>query len=1578
MDCSLRSFLGSNALIRCFRLWVMICLLWSLYHPAAHGGITEFNNSSGITITDSSTATPYPSTITVSGITDSVIGVRVKINGFTHAFPDDVDAFLVSPGGQVCALFSDAGGSADAVNLNLVFDDAALTVIPDSSALTSATYRPANYTATESLPPGGTGVIGTYLTALAANGANGDWKLFIKDDGSGDAGTITSWSVVIETGIANPEISPEQPSGSPLSINQIVQFNDQVVSTTSASKTFTLKNLGVTPLLISSVTTTGGNNGEFSVNTSAMASGIPANGQTTFSVSFTPSVVGPKSTTLRITSNDADESVFDVSLQGNGVIASPEIVVEAPSGSPSSGPSPVQFSDQRINTASPGMPITIRNTGTAPLLLSSVTLVGGNASEFSLSTIGMLTSIPAGGNTIISMTFTPQSLGLRSTTLRVLSNDTDESVLDIPFAGQGTPNGIVIINPIDSNPLVNGVGGPVFGAVPLGARLPLTFTINNTSLSRLAIGRMWIDGADANDFVISEYPPIAISSAGTFKIDFAPTAVGVRTAVLHVVSSDALNTPFTTTLTGTGQAAAVGSLQVSIQPAIAANAGARWQVDNGPWRTSGAIASNLSVGNHNVTFTKASGYVAPVSRQVTITAGQTAVVVGNYNFPQLNLSQTSPIQSGDSVSYGSVATSQELSKTFTVTNSGTANLTALSVIITGANESDFDVATAPATSVSVGAATTFVVRFRPGSSGLRSAVMHVQSNAPGTSPFDVNFVGSGIPGTATASVQVHLGPTTAVADGARWRIDGGAWRKTGASVIVSAGTHRIGFEVGARFATPSEQVIQMPPGGARIVNVTFQPTGGPLDNWAGRASNPVGSGAINIAFGNGKFVAVDGGLASSTDGVNWTRARIETPAIVNSVLFAHGLFIAVGDGGLIYTSPNGEDWTKRDAGTVVGNLHGSIYANGKFVSIGSSAWILTSIDGTSWIPVTGTTNLYNYLHGVSFDGGQYVAVGWGSILTSLDAVNWTARAAAYGTEGPFLDIEYGVGMQLITGSLGYLTSTDGLLWVATPTRPVFTADPSAATGNHTQAFGNGVYVSVGGQDGLKTSTDGVNWTSHRATDPSLYYGFAFGGGTYVAVGDGGIIKSSTDAVTWFNRASGLPPNATLYAAAHGNGRFVTVGSSGNILTSENGISWTSRASTTNSHLRAVVYAAGQFVVGGDNALLTSPDGLVWTNRTQSTFYYHFGLAYGNGIYMTATLGGPPSSSPDGITWTTRSSPPNGSPKAIAFGNGLFVTVGTGGNIATSPDGTVWTARTSPTTSYLTNITFANNAFVAVCQGGGVVTSGDGITWTFHSVPADLWGIGYGDGLFVTGYGASIITDFVGGASMPDLAVEHPLNYSLVDQVGTVDFGHSMVGVSTARVCTIRNNGGAALNSIIISKDGAHSSDFIVGLPSATSLAPGETTSFIVSFTPGAAGTRAAALHIASNMLGDKNPFDLNLTGVGGSTPSELEKWRLQWFGTSSDVGSAANTNSPQQDGIPNLIKFACSMNPSTSGRMPGQITRNGGVLEFNYPRAKVALTQGLGFQVEWKDDLSASGWVSNLVTETIVSQDAITQPGFRS
>jgi subtilisin-like proprotein convertase family protein len=189
-------------------------------------GAATFSNSGAITINDASAAancsfgepspgpgaaTPYPSQITVSGLTGTVTDVNVTVTGLSHSFPDDVGMLLVGPAGQSTILMADTGLNGGLSGVNLTFDDAAAASLPDDGQIVSGTYKPTLGTATApfescSVPtsfpsPAPASPYGSTLSVFNGTDPNGTWSLYVIDDSSLDAGSISGgWSLDITAG----------------------------------------------------------------------------------------------------------------------------------------------------------------------------------------------------------------------------------------------------------------------------------------------------------------------------------------------------------------------------------------------------------------------------------------------------------------------------------------------------------------------------------------------------------------------------------------------------------------------------------------------------------------------------------------------------------------------------------------------------------------------------------------------------------------------------------------------------------------------------------------------------------------------------------------------------------------------------------------------------------------------------------------------------------------------------------------------------------------------------------------------------------------------------------------------------------------------------------------------------------------------------------------------------------------------------------------------------------------------------------------------------------------------------------
>src|SRR5690606_7860488 len=73
----------------------------------------------------------------------------------------------------------------------------------------------------------------------------------------------------------------------------------------------------------------------------------------------------------------------------------------------------------------------------------------------------------------------------------------------------------------------------------------------------------------------------------------------------------------------------------------------------------------------------------------------------------------------------------------------------------------------------------------------------------------------------------------------------------------------------------------------------------------------------------------------------WMAVPSGTSTSLEGVAYGNGLWVAVGDDGMIRTSTNGTSWTQRSSGTS-NDLYGVAYGNGLWVAVGIGGTILTS------------------------------------------------------------------------------------------------------------------------------------------------------------------------------------------------------------------------------------------------------------------------------------------------------------------------------------------------------------------------------------------------------------------------------------------------------------------------------------------------------------------------------------------------------------------------------------------------------------------------------------------------------------
>jgi subtilisin-like proprotein convertase family protein len=174
------------------------------------GGVPGICNTNAITINDNAVASPYPSTINVTGQTGVISDITVSLTGFNHTFAQDVSVLLVGPTGQKMILFAQVSDGSAAEAVDLTFDDAAPGYLPIDTAIESGTYKPTNRAgqnifgeanfpapAPQSTPAS---PYAATLSGFLGTNPNGTWSLYVVDNAAGDSGSIDGgWCLNITT-----------------------------------------------------------------------------------------------------------------------------------------------------------------------------------------------------------------------------------------------------------------------------------------------------------------------------------------------------------------------------------------------------------------------------------------------------------------------------------------------------------------------------------------------------------------------------------------------------------------------------------------------------------------------------------------------------------------------------------------------------------------------------------------------------------------------------------------------------------------------------------------------------------------------------------------------------------------------------------------------------------------------------------------------------------------------------------------------------------------------------------------------------------------------------------------------------------------------------------------------------------------------------------------------------------------------------------------------------------------------------------------------------------------------------------
>ncbi len=790
-----------------------------------------------------------------------------------------------------------------------------------------------------------------------------------------------------------------------------------------------------------------------------------------------------------------------------------------------------------------------------------------------------------------------------------------------------------------------------------------------------------------------------------------------------------------------------GSVQVNLTPAGAANGGAQWQLDGGPWQTSGTIISNLSLGTHTVAFKNIVGFIAPATlTNVTVIPNQPTVIAGDY------------------VALGAVSVS--------INPSG--------VVPPGAqwqlDGGSFQNSGVLVSNVALG---SHLISFVPVTGFITPNNLAVAIVSGQTTNVIATYV-------ALGNVQVTINPANVVTGGAQWNLDAGVWQASGTVLPnLTLGAHTISFLPVSGWITPSNQLVNVLSGQTTNVSATYVATGAvqvfitPIGAVSAGAVWRVDSSAWQASSLSVTGLVVGNHTITFTNVVGWTTPSNQTVTVnLNQTTIATGVYVSQFGSLQVMLSPagavsQGALW-QVDAGAwqlsgatltnVTVGSHAVAYANLAGWTAPSNQTVTINSNQTTRLTAIyqgqGSVQVFLSPTGAVWSGAQWQVDGgaWmsnGMVVASLSrgphivayklASGWIAPASQLVsvlanqttvTNGLYTGLSYN--FTTIAGTVGTNAFADGLnlaAWFSTPVgicvdvnRNLYIADTGNSVIRKLTFTTNGwVSSTIAGLAGYPGNADGTN--SQARFDYPSGVTVDTNGNLYVADQVNSTVrKMTTDGTNWtVSTIAGLAGNFGSANGTNSVARFyypagLAVDPAGNVYVADQVNSTIRKLTPLGSNNWAVTTIAGTSGVNGNtdgpnntsrfywpSALTVDASGNVFVADTFNSTIRQVSPV--GASYVTTTLCGfaGVNGSADGTNTAAWFDGPGGI-ALDAFGNLLVADSYSSVIRKITPVGTNWIVNTVGGLAYVNGATDGPGAVAQFATPCGVGVDGMGVVY----------------------------------------------------------------------------------------------------------------------------------------------------------------------------------------------------------------------------------------------------------------------------
>ncbi len=642
-------------------------------------------------------------------------------------------------------------------------------VTVSSAAVTGAGFTVVGATLPMTLNPLQAATLQVQFNPASAGAASGQIAI-VSNSATGSPAMVA----LTGTGAASPSGPQTNPQ---LAVNtSSLSFGSATVNTPT-TQSLTLTSTGTAPVTVSSAAVSGVG---FTIVGASLPMTLNPLQTATLKIQFNPTSAGAASGQVSIVSDSASGNPAMVALSGTGTSessgpqTSPQLAVSASS---------LSFGSATVNTTTT-QSLTLTSTGTAPVTVTSITATGAGFTIVGASLPMTLNPLQAA---TVQMQFNPTSPGAATGQIAIVSDSVSGSPAMVAMTGTGT----TAPGPQTSPQLAVSASSLSFGSVTLNTPSTQSLTLTSTGTAPVTVTSVAATGTGFTIAGASLPMTLNPQQTTTLQVQFNPTSAGAASGQIAIVSNSVNGSQAFVALAGTGTTAAPGP-QTSPQLAVSSSGvsfgsvtlntpstqsltltstgtapvtvnsvtatgsgfsivGASLPMTLNPQQTTtlqvqfNPTSAGAASGQISIVSNSASGSPAAVALTGTGTTGSgTPTPPGSPTSPQLGVSASS-------LSFGSVTVNTPLTRSLTLTSTGTAPVTVNSAAITGAGftivAQSFPMTLNPTQSV------TLQIQFLPTAAGAASGQIAISSNSAtgGTA-----VVALGGTGTAAGSAQLSI------------------------------------------------------------------------------------------------------------------------------------------------------------------------------------------------------------------------------------------------------------------------------------------------------------------------------------------------------------------------------------------------------------------------------------------------------------------------------------------------------------------------------------------------------------------------------------------------------------------------------------------------------------------------------------------------------------------------------------------------------------------------------------------------------------------------------------------------------